>query len=171
MAVIWFTTTILKFRDKGEMMTNWTYLLITGDQAARMNHLRKTGFRVTGKLDNLAIEKIALQPTGDGNFYMPLNATIRKKLRKEAGATVNVQIAVDQEPPQINAVLLECLQDEPVARANFDALKRSHQLYFSNWVNSAKTAETKANRIAHCVNALAKNYDYGQMIRSLKKDK
>jgi len=37
--------------------------------------------------------------------------------------------------------------------------------YFSNWIESAKTDETKTKRIAQTINALSKKWDYGQMIR------
>jgi uncharacterized protein YdeI (YjbR/CyaY-like superfamily) len=62
------------------------------------------------------------------------------------------------------------LNDEPIALANFNKLPGSHQKYYSKWIESAKTEQTKTKRIAQAVNALTKNLHYGQMIRSLKKE-
>jgi hypothetical protein len=45
----------------------------------------KKSFRVKGKLDDQAIEKMALMPMGEGDFIMALKASIRKTLRKQKG--------------------------------------------------------------------------------------
>jgi uncharacterized protein YdeI (YjbR/CyaY-like superfamily) len=82
-----------------------------------------------------------------------------------------VQLQQDKQPIKINTELLECLQDEPQALLFFNSLAPSHQKYFNNWVDSAKTEPTKAKRIATCVNALAKKWDYGLMIRTLSADR
>jgi hypothetical protein len=161
-------TVIEKFQQYGDK-TNWSYVLIPEVIALQLKPGNRKTFRVKGKLDDYAIEKVSLIPDGNGNFILPVNSTMRKHLRKNAGATVVVSISVDDEPPPINSELLTCLQDDPAAWENFSVLRRSHQLYFSNWVNSAKTTQTRDKRIAHCVDALSKNFDYGQMIRSLKK--
>jgi hypothetical protein len=47
----------------------------------------------------------------------------------------------------------------------------SHQAYWSKWIESAKTEGTRTKRITQSVIALAKKFDYGQMIRSLKQNK
>jgi uncharacterized protein YdeI (YjbR/CyaY-like superfamily) len=66
---------------------------------------------------------------------------------------------------------MQCLHDEPKAWDFFKVLPGSHQRYFSKWIDSAKTEETKANRIAQAVNALAKQLGYPEMLRASKKDK
>ena len=70
-----------------------------------------------------------------------------------------------------NADMMECIADEPKAKANFEKMSKGMQRYFSNWIDSAKTDETKAKRIAQTVNALVLGQDYGQMIRALKAEK
>lgn len=165
-----FETTILKFNKKGDK-TNWTYILVSHENAEKLKPGFRKSFRVKGMLDQLKIEKVALIPAGEGNFIMAVNAGMRKQLRKEAGSKIKVYIMPDEEPPPINAELVQCLKDEPGAWKNFGALARSHQLYFSNWVNSAKTLTTRSERIAHSVTALLKDRDFGEMIRSLKKDR
>jgi len=61
------------------------------------------------------------------------------------------------------------LQDEPESLEYFNSLTKGHQNYFTNWINSAKTDPTKAKRIAATLDALNKKWDFGQMIRAMKK--
>src|SRR5689334_3352173 len=96
-----FKTILQRFDKQGEK-TGWTYILITEEQANELNPGKKVSFRVKGKLDNFKIEKIALMPMGDGSFIMPLKATIRKAIKKEKGAEVEVRISLDAEPLQID---------------------------------------------------------------------
>ena len=94
-----------------------------------------------------------------------------KKIRKSQGDKVNVKMGVDSKPLLPPAELMECLQDEPEALSRFKKLTKSHQNYFTNWINSAKTEPTKAKRIAASVNALAAGFGFVEAYRSLKKNK
>jgi len=60
---------------------------------------------------------------------------------------------------------MQCLSDEPVALDFFNSLPGSHKKYFSKWIESAKTSETKANRITRAVVALSRKMGYGEMMR------
>jgi hypothetical protein len=164
-----FTATILKFGEKGEK-SGWNYIEVPGDIAGQLKPGTKTAFRVKGRLDDFVIKGVSLIPMGGGDFIMALNATMRKGIRKSKGAMVKVQLTVDA-PYEIIPELLECLSDEPHAMAFFKQLPRSHQNYFSKWIETAKTDATKAKRISQSVNAFLKQQGYGEMIRSLKKDK
>ena len=168
--MIHFKTIVKKFEKQGEK-TGWTYITITQEQAEKIKPATKISFRVKGLLDDLRIEKTALLPMGDGSFIMPLNASIRKSIKKGKGDRVNVKLEVDDEPVQHDADFLECLHDEPAAMQTFQQLARGHQNYFSNWIQSAKTAPTKAKRIALAVNALAKGMGFPEMLRAQKKEK
>jgi uncharacterized protein DUF1905/bacteriocin resistance YdeI/OmpD-like protein len=170
MKYVEFTTKILKFKDNGDK-TNWTYIIVKSEIAEQLSPGNKKSFRVRGKLDEMSIEQIALLPAGDGAFMLPVNATMRKRLYKQAGATLKVKIAAEEAPPPMDQEMIQCLRDDPDAWAQFNSLTKSHQRYFNNWVASAKTTHTRDIRIAHTVNAMVRRQDYGQMIRSLKKDK
>jgi len=162
--MIQFTTTIKKFSDKGEK-TGWTYIEITAAIADKLKPNNKRSFRVKGNLDNYVFEGLALIPMGEGDFILALNATIRKKIKKQKGDKLKVSIEVDDKPVKINAELMDCLSDEPDGLSFFNSLTPGHRKYFSNWIESAKTDETKTKRIAQTINALSKKWDYGQMIR------
>jgi hypothetical protein len=165
-----FTTTILQFAKQGEK-TGWTYIEIPADIAQQIKPGNKKSFRVKGKLDEYRIAAIALMPMGGGSFIMPLNAAIRKGTGKRKGATLKAQLEADNKPLKLSAELMECLDDEPKALAFFDTLAPSHKLYFSKWIEGAKTEPTKIKRIAQAVTALSKGRGFSEMIRALKQDR
>ncbi len=162
-----FKTTILKFGSQGEK-TGWTYIEIPAELADKLYPGNKKSFRVKGKLDSYSIKGISLLPMGEGIFIMALNGAIRKAIGKQKGALVQVQLQIDSVPYQLDKALMKCLADEPVAFQNFKLLPKSHQNYYSKWIDSAKTTPTKTKRIAMTVNAMLKKMDFGQMLRSAK---
>lgn len=168
--MIHFKTVIKRFDKQGEK-TGWTYIEISPKQADVINPGVRTSYRVKGRLDEYAIEKVAIMPMGDGGFIMPLNATIRKGIKKQKDAMLEVRLEVDKEPIQVDAEFMDCLKDEPKALATFQSFPKGHQNYFSKWIESAKTEPTKAKRIAMAVNALAKGWGFPEMIRANKKEK
>jgi len=168
--MIEFTTSILQFSQQGEK-TGWTYIEIPADLANKLKPGNKKSFRVKGKLDDFSIKGIALLPMGGGSFIMALNAAIRKGIHKKKGAMLKVRLEVDNKDYELNKEFVECLNDEPVAMTYFKTLPKSHQNYFSKWIESAKTVQTKAKRIAQAVNGLSKKMGYGEMLRDLKKQK
>ena len=162
------TALIKKFDQQGEK-TGWTYIEVPAATAQKLNPGIKKGFRVKGAIDAYRFSMIALLPMGGGDFIMPLNAAMRKQIKKQKGATVQVSLEVDNNEIKPPAVLIECLEDEPQALEYFNSLAKGHQNYFTNWINSAKTDPTKAKRIAATLNALTRKWDFGQMIRAMKK--
>jgi hypothetical protein len=165
-----FTTTILKFAQQGEK-TGWSYIEIKASLAQKIKPGNKKPFRVKGKLDDYVFKGAAVMPMGGGDFIMALNATMRKAIGKNKGATLKVRIEADDAVIKPPAELLECLQDEPTALAFFKTLTKGRQNYYGNWIKSAKTEPTKAKRIAQAINALSKGWHFGIMMRMQKKDK
>ncbi|MEO5681803.1 MAG: YdeI/OmpD-associated family protein [Chitinophagaceae bacterium] len=165
-----FTTTILQFAKQGEK-TGWTYINIPEKIAQELKPGNKKSFRVKGKLDSFPVRGIALMPMGGGDFIMAINADMRKGIGKRKGALLNVQLMADDKAPVLNKDLMECLADEPAAITFFNTLISSHQLYFSKWIESAKTGPTKTKRIAMAVSALAKKMGFPEMLRAHKKEK
>lgn len=165
--MIKFKTTILKFDKQGEK-TGWTYIEVPVGLAQQLKPGNKKSFRVKGRLDNHPFNGVALLPMGEGSFIMPVNGGMRRGTGKRKGAELNVQMEADNSPVLPPAELLECLADEPKALEFFNQLTKSHQNYFTKWIESAKTEPTKAKRIAHAVNSLAKGHHFGIMLRSLK---
>lgn len=167
--MIEFTATLKQFGEQGEK-TGWTYFEVPVDLAEKLKPGNKKSFRVKGKLDNYKITGIALLPMGGGAFIMAVNATMRKGIGKKKGAMIKVKLEEDKKVFQFNKDFMECMADEPGAIEFFKTLPGSHQRYFSKWIDSAKTVETKAKRIAWAVTALSKKQGYGEMMRSHKRE-
>lgn len=168
--MVTFTATIRQFAQQGEK-TGWTYIEVPEDIAQELKPGNKRSFRVKGKLDQFAISGIALLPMGAGNFILPLNAAMRKGTHKKKGAMLKVQLSVDTKPLSAPPGFLECLADEPKAKAFFDRLKLSHRNYFIKWIGGVKTEAAVAKRIAQVITALSYEQDFVAMFRSLKAEK
>lgn len=165
-----FETILKKFDSKGEK-TGWTYIEIPLAVSNGLSPANKKSFRVKGRLDDHAIEGVALIPMGNGHFILAVNATMRKGIRKNVGATVTVNLLLDTTERKVNALLLECLADDPSALSRFKKLPPSHQMYYSKWIEQAKTDSTQIKRIAMTVRALSLHMDFGAMLREEKANK
>ena len=165
-----FTTLILQFAEQGEK-TGWSYIEIPADIAQQMKPGNKKSFRVKGMLDAFAVSGMALMPMGEGNFIMALKADVRKAIHKNAGAMLHVKLEPDDDyKVEMPDDLKECFEFEPEANDFFNSLAKSHREYFLKWINDAKTNETRAKRIINTVNAMLRKWDYGRMIREMRKD-
>ncbi len=167
--MIHFKALIKKFDDQGEK-TGWRYIEVPAAIASQLKPGCKKSFRVKGKLDDYAFEKVSLLPMGEGNFIIPIGAAIRKKLYKQAGDLLAVQLAADNREIEIPPDFADCMNDEPAALDYFNKQPGSHRNYYIKWIDSAKTIETRSKRIAMTVTAMAKGINYTQMIRANKKE-
>ena len=163
-----FTTTIYKYGEAGEK-TGWTIIEVPMQLAQTLKPGNKKAFRVKGLLDDTPFEGISLVPVGEGNFILPLNAALRKKLRKGEGATLQVKMQIDTKEIKPPEDLLQCLADEPKALASFNKLPPSHQKYYTRWINEAKTEPTRTKRIAKTVMVLANGGDFGTAVKAAGK--
>lgn len=162
-----FETTLLQFGKQGEK-TGWTYFDIPAAMAEELKPNNRQSFRVKGFLDNTPFHQVAVMPMGDGNFIFPVNADLRRATKRKAGMKVKITIEVDNTPFSPSAELIECLDDIPEAKDFFLSLTLSHQRYFTNWIESAKTDVTKAKRIAMAIHAFQQQWGYPEMIRANK---
>lgn len=167
--MVQFTCIIEQFAEQGEK-TGWTYIKVPARITQQLKPGNKKSFRVKGKLDEHVFAGIAMLPMGEGDFIMALNASLRKILKKRKGDKLTVQLAEDTKailpPPE----LIDCLEDEPKAFEFFNQLVPSHRTYFIKWINSAKSDPTRTKRIAQVVTAMEKKQDFGEMIRSNRKN-
>ena len=169
--MISFEVLIEKFEDKGEK-TGWTYIYIPESLALQIKPNTRTSYRVKGSMDNLPIGGMAMVPMGEGDYIIALKGELRRKLRKKEGDLLRVGLEEDEDfQIPMPAELEEALRDQPHFLENFLKQPKSHQHYFFNWINSAKTDPTRAKRIAMTIDAMDRGYDFGQMIREEKKNR
>lgn len=162
-----FKTRIQRFDKKGEK-TGWTYIEISSKQAEKLKPGCKVSYRVKGMLDQHKIDKLAIIPMGDGNFILPFNASLRKATGKKEGDNIQVSIELDERKLTLNKDFVLCLRDDERAWRFFNSLTKSHQSYFSKWIESAKTPRTRTKRITMAVIALGSGQGFPEMIRANK---
>ena len=163
-------TVIKKFASKGEK-TGWSYVEVNSTQANKIKKDYKRSYKVKGKLDLIEVENLAMIPMGGGAFIIPLKADMRKKLGKEKGDAIVMQLEEDTKKYQLDKELLICLKEEPVAYTNFKALPMSHQNYYSKWVESAKTDSTKAKRIGLTINGMLNKWTFAEILKNARDSK
>jgi hypothetical protein len=138
-----------KFPGKG----GWTFAQIP--EILQDPHAHFGWVRVRGSIDGFEIRNYHLMPMGNGKLFLPVRAEIRKSIKKQAGDWVRVILFADDLPTEIPEELKLCLMEEPNALEVFSALSEGEQKSLINWVYSAKTDETKVQRIARILRQIA----------------
>lgn len=166
--MVTFKAEIERFAEMAEK-TGWTYVFIPSAIANEIKADCRKSYRVKGMLDQVAVAGVALVPMGEGDFIIALNAPLRKKLKKDKGAVLELRLEEDLDFKILMPDDLEvCLSDEPQWLESFLKLPKSHQNYYINWLNSAKTEATRTKRLVKIVTAMDRNWDFGTMMRDGK---
>ena len=143
-----------KFPGKG----GWTYTIIP---EILPNKKAPFGWvKVKGSIDNFEISKYHLMPSGKGTLMLFVKSEIRKKIKKQAGDYVHIILYLDNEPLEIPEELMLCLQDDTEALEFFNSLNESEQHNYVKWIYSAKTDQTKVERIAKTLVRLSKQLKF-----------
>lgn len=162
-----FISTYEKFDKKGEK-SSWTHIIISDTDAQVLKPANKKSFRVRGRLNEVEIEGVAVMPMGGGEFVLPINASIRKKLKLNIGDEVIVNIEEDKNFEIIMPDDLKELLEFDNLLEEFLSQAKSHQNYFIKYIDSAKTIETRVKRLNMTLDAMQKRMNYGEMIRASK---
>ena len=157
---------IIKRYSRNGEKTGWSYVDISAAQANKIKADYKRSYKVKGFIDELAISQIAMIPMGGGTFIIPIKAAIRKKIGKEEGDKVVLKLEEDLKEYQLDKELVLCLKDEPIAYGKFKKLPKSYQNYYSKWVGSAKTPETKSRRIGIVINVMLNDQTMAEMLKA-----
>ena len=95
-------------------------------------------------------------PMGNGKLFLPVKASIRKKIGKKEGDYIQVVLYPDNLPVEIPEELQICLLDEPAAYKTFLSYTGGEQKAFIDWIYSSKKEETRIERIAKTLQKLQK---------------
>lgn len=156
---------IERFEKMGEK-TGWTFVFIPMVVAEQIKPGCKKSFRVKGRLDAVEVAGIAMVPMGEGNFILALKTSLRKELRKEEGARLRLELVEDKDfKIDMPEDLEMCLMDEKHLMDNFLRMPKSHQNYYINWLNTAKTEQTRTKRLTQIVAAMDKQLTFPQMLK------
>jgi hypothetical protein len=137
-----------KFPGKG----GWTFAQIP--EILPNKHTHFGWVRVNGFIDDYELKHYHLMPMGNGKLFLPVRAEIRKKIKKQAGDTVYITLYLDDLPVEIPEELMLCFTDMPGSLQAFKAQSIDEQIAQIQWIFSAKTEETKANRIVDIIKRL-----------------
>ena len=163
-----FKAEIERFEKKGEK-TGWTYVAVPRATASLIKPDCRKSYRVKGRLDNVTVAGIGMVPMGEGDFIIALKGSLRKQLKKEEGAVIQLELEEDKdfriEMPDDLAI---CLSEESYLMENFLKMPKSHQNYYINWLNTAKTEKTRTKRITEIIVAMDRKMDFGEMMRANK---
>lgn len=141
---------LFKMGGKG----GWTFVEIPEIPMA------KTPFgmlKVKGKIDDYEFSGTHLMPLGNGHLGLAIKSEIRKKLKKEAPDTVHITLFEDKSLLIIPEELLLCMGYEDGVLEKFENYTDGQKKAFVDWINSAKTEQTKASRIAKTIVMVQKN--------------
>ncbi|WP_111668776.1 YdeI/OmpD-associated family protein [Algoriphagus litoralis] len=110
--------------------------------------------KVGGTIDDFTFEGKHLMPMGDGHLFMPIAKPIRQAIGKEEGDRVHFTLYRDEIPTSIPAELIDCLEDDPGKLVLFQKLSDAEQKQWIEYIYSANSEETKANRIVKLLSDL-----------------
>ena len=163
-----FEAEIERFSKMGEK-TGWTYVFVPKAVAQQIKADCKKSYRVKGKLDQVNVSGMALVPMGEGDFIIALKTSLRKELKKEEGAVLHLELEEDLDfkidmPDDLEI----CLSDDPQLLETFLKLPKSHQNYYINWLNTAKTEVTRTKRLTQIVVAMDQKMTFPEMMRADK---
>jgi hypothetical protein len=159
---------IEKFETNAEK-TGWSYVFVPQEVAEQIKPNNRREVRVKGFIDQVAVSGMCMMPVKGDGFILPLNKPLRKSIQKEAGAKVILRLAFDVDfKIEMPDDLEMCLADEEELLERFLGMPKSHQNYFINWLNTAKTEPTRTKRLVMIINAMANKLDFGAMIRANK---
>ncbi|MEP9385432.1 YdeI/OmpD-associated family protein [Nocardioides sp. KR10-350] len=138
-----FTTTLQK---RGPAAA----VVLDDDQVATVGEGAKT-FPVVAAINGHAV-RLRVARMG-GEFLMGLNKAVRAEVGVEAGETVEVSLALDQAPREVEVppALAAALAADPPAKAAYDGLAFTHRKEFARWVAEAKKDETRDRRVAQAL--------------------
>ena len=143
-----------KYPGKG----GWTYAEIP--EIPQSRNAPFGWVKVKGSIDNHEFKNYRLMPMGNGKLFLPVKAEIRKKIGKKEGDWVNIILFADNAPTEIPEELLLCLLEDLTAHRTFLSYSDGEQKAYVDWIYSAKTDETKVERIAKALNRLTKGQKF-----------
>jgi hypothetical protein len=110
---------------------------------------------VRGEVDGLPLQS-TLVSRGKGCYRLAIHGDIRKKLRVDAGAVVEIAIERDEEPrePPLPPVLVLALRNSPKAQAVFRQMTTALRRQVVRYLVSVKQQNTLERRVAKLIRIL-----------------
>ena len=144
--------TLERFPGKG----GWTYAPLPATISAAKTYFNT--MPVSGQIDDYVLEKAHLMAMGKGRLFLPVKASIRHQLGKQAGDVVRlVLFRADEDAPLAVSEddFRECLAEVPGALAAYERLSPAQRQAWVAWVAAASSDEQKVARVETACTRLA----------------
>lgn len=107
---------------------------------------------VAGEVDGVPL-RTTLVSRGRGAYRLAIHGDIRKKLRVDSGAVVEVAIAVDEQSrePELPPALVLALRNAPQAQQKFRGMTTALRRQIVRYLTAVKTQETLERRVVRFV--------------------
>ncbi len=107
---------------------------------------------VTGTVEGVPV-RTTLVSRGKGGYRMAIHGTIRKKLRVDAGAVVEIAIELDEESrePELPPALVLALRNAPKAQKRFRAVTTALRRQIVRYLVAVKSQATLERRVTRFV--------------------
>ncbi|HYH55596.1 MAG TPA: YdeI/OmpD-associated family protein, partial [Anseongella sp.] len=146
--------------------TGWFYIVVPQAAAMQIKPGNRKFFRARGTINGQSFSGLSLMPAGEGDFILPVNAVMRRRLKVGIGDVLHLSLEEDTDfKIDIPADLEICLSEDPRLIETFLNFSKAHRHYFINWINGARTEPTRTKRIALTMEAMDLGLDFGAMIR------
>ena len=140
-----------KFPGKG----GWTYAAIPKILPNKNNPFGWV--KVKGSIDEYKFEQYKLMSMGNGQLFLPVKASIRKKISKKEGDFVHIILFPDESDIKIPNEIMECFKSESnEIYKTFISFTQGEQKAYFDWIYKAKSEATKVNSIVEMINRLQK---------------
>lgn len=139
---------------KMNMKGGWTYALLPPVIQGGKKHFGWA--RVNAVIDGYEMHNVSLMPIKGGRLFLAVKAAIRKKIKKEAGDTVNIQLYGDRPPERVSEEdFHEALHDEPNALSNFNGMSKKEQRSWIDWIFAVRDDDVVVARMATAITDIA----------------
>lgn len=107
---------------------------------------------VTGTVEGVPV-RTTLVSRGKGSYRMAIHGTIRKKLRVDSGAVVEIAVQYDEESrePELPPALVLALRNAPKAQKRFRAITTALRRQIVRYLVAVKSQETLERRVSRFV--------------------
>lgn len=114
--------------------------------------------RIKGTIDGFPFDDTSLMPMGTGEHCIAIRTSVRKAIRKEAGATIEIILEEDHAELKIPDELKEAFEASAEAEKMFNAYSPSHKRNYIRYITESKKKETREKRAVDSVLKIEKEY-------------
>jgi Domain of unknown function (DUF1905)/Bacteriocin-protection, YdeI or OmpD-Associated len=104
---------------------------------------------VTGTVEGVPV-RTTLVSRGKGAYRMAIHSDIRKKLRVDSGAVVEIALQLDEESrePEMPPALVLALRNAPKAQRRFRGITTALRMQIVRYLTTVKSQETLERRVS-----------------------